>query len=137
MRKNAQKKLWARNLVLLAAFWTAWGAPGPSQERPKSGPRRSQELGAIDFRALCDALGRSWDFPGTLWECSGALWGRSGTSRRPLYIRICARTRQIYTLLETCTLFSTRVRVYAKTRTSFSTRVRIYALRVLWERAVP
>ena len=37
--KMSKKLLWARILVLLAAFWTAWGAPGASQERPKSVPR--------------------------------------------------------------------------------------------------
>ena len=58
--KIRKKWLWARILVLLAAFWAARAAPGAAQERPKSGSRRPQELGKSEARALCDALGRSW-----------------------------------------------------------------------------
>ena len=52
--------LWARILALGAAFWPAQGAFGAARDRPKSGSRRPQELGTLNLRALCDALGCNW-----------------------------------------------------------------------------
>ena len=60
--KIRKKLFWARILMLLAAFWAAQGASGAARERPKSDPRWPQELGKTEDRALCDALGRSWEF---------------------------------------------------------------------------
>ena len=58
--KMCKKLLLARILALRAAFWTVRGASGAARERFKSDPRRPQELRKVDFRGLCDALGRSW-----------------------------------------------------------------------------
>ena len=58
--KLCNKKALSSKFGALGCVLEAWGAPGASQERPKSGPRRPQELRTVEARALCDALGRSW-----------------------------------------------------------------------------
>ena len=59
-KKNVKNWLRARILVLLAAFSTAQGASGAARRDLKIDPKRPQELGKTEDRALCDALGRPW-----------------------------------------------------------------------------
>ena len=71
-KKSIRKATWNKDAKKCEkiAFGSHFGAPGnvldgpgasgAARERPKSGPRRPQELGAVASRALCDALGRSW-----------------------------------------------------------------------------
>ena len=51
--------------MLLAAFWTAWGAPAASQERPKSGqdgPKSCARLCPARIVTLWGALGHFFAF---------------------------------------------------------------------------
>ena len=64
MRKNALKIAFGMHFdapgCVLDGLGRVWGGgpqPAPAQNRAKNAP---QELGKVDSRALCDALGRSW-----------------------------------------------------------------------------
>ena len=69
LQKWMQKATWKKDAKICAKksfgleIWCSWlrfRRPGARPGRPKSGPRRPQELGAVASRALCDALGCSW-----------------------------------------------------------------------------
>ena len=62
VQKIRKKRLGACILMLWAAFWTAQGTPGTSQERPKSGSRGPQKLGTAPVGRFV-----------TLWGALGAL----------------------------------------------------------------
>ena len=62
VQKIRKKRLGACILMLRAAFWTAQGTPGTSQERPKSGSRGLQKLGTTPVGRFV-----------TLWGALGAL----------------------------------------------------------------
>ena len=66
VQKIRQKMLGACILMLRAAFWTAQGTPGTSQERPKSGSRGPQELSTRP-------VGRSVMLSGALGALLGAF----------------------------------------------------------------